>query len=173
MSERGHIGGLAALPLLAFALAAACSSTACYDNQSAIPLAEFRDKETDKAVTVSGVEVYGIGAPGDSLLYTGTSTSQVYLPMRSSAQSVTWCFHYRQEGLDSVIYNDTISFSYGSRPWFASEECGAMYVYDIRRMSYTRNVIDSMAILDSLITNVDDPRIAIYFKTADEGEDEQ
>ena len=48
-----------------------------------------------------------------------------------------------------------------------------MYVYDIRRMSYTRNVIDSMAILDSLITNVDDPRIAIYFKTADEGEDEQ
>lgn len=149
---------------------AACSSTACYENQSSIPVAEFRDKATGKAASVTGVQVYGLGAPNDSLLYRGASTSQIYLPMRSSADNVSWCFHYTQEGLDSVIYNDTITFGYGSRPWFASEECGAMYVYDIKSLAYTRNVIDSVAILDSLVTNIDEPRIAIFFRTPEEEE---
>lgn len=88
--------------------------------------------------------------------------------MRASKSNTTWCLHYAQEGLDSDEFNDTISFDYESTPYFASEECGAMYTYRITKASTTTHLIDSLVILDSLITNVDLPRIAIYFRTATE-----
>lgn len=161
----------AALTLIAAAasLPWSCNTTGCYDNQSSIPLAEFMSGQGGK-IAVSGVEIRGVGAPNDSLLAggEGSSLSQVYLPMRSTHDNTTWCFHYTQEGLDDPSLNDTISFTYDSEPYFASEECGAMYRYRIREVSHTVHLVDSVVILDSLITNVDIVTIQIYFRTDDE-----
>ncbi len=155
-------------------LVAACNTSGCLDNQSAIPLAGFYDSATGKSIALSALDVSGVGAPNDSLLLaSGTSASQLYLPMRSTKQSTAWCFHYTQEGLDDPANNDTIVFDYTSEPFFASEECGAMYYYNITRMSYTTHLIDSVVITDSLITNVDIERISIYFRTAEAGDEEE
>jgi hypothetical protein len=43
-----------------------------------------------------------------------------------------------------------------------------MYRYNIKEVSYTTHLIDSIAVLDSLITNVDDTQLRIYFRTSDE-----
>ena len=94
----------------------------------------------------------------------------VYLPMRSTKETTAWCFHYTQEGLDDPSLNDTISFRYTSEPFFASEECGAMYYYRITEMENTFHLVDSVVILDSLITNVDSTRIQIFFRTTEEPE---
>lgn len=162
------------LPLIAAALclaAGACGSGGCYDNQNAIPLAQFLEIGTSKSISISGVGISGVGAPNDSVLVQPSqSISQVYLPMRSSASSTAWCFHYTGEAASVETDNDTITFNYSSLPFFASEECGAMYYYKITSFSYTTHLIDSVAVTDSLITNVDIPRINIYFRAAsDEG----
>ncbi len=166
----------AALTLLAAAamLPWGCNTTGCYDNQSSIPLAEFMSGQGEK-IAVSGLEIHGVGAPNDSLLAggEGSNLSEVYLPMRSTHDNTTWCFHYTQEGLDDPALNDTISFGYDSEPYFASEECGAMYRYRIRKVIHTTHLVDSVVILDSLITNADIVTIQIYFHTADEQPDEQ
>ncbi len=158
--------------VLAVALAAttACNTSGCLDNGSAIPLAEYRSSLTGKAVTASGITIHGIGAPGDSVLVSGTqSVSQVYLPMRSSATVTSWCLTYA----DAVTPppTDTITFEYTSRPYFASEECGAMYAYTVRQARTTHTRIDSVVMLDSLITNADRVTIAIYFHEDAAGED--
>lgn len=162
------------LPVLLVLAAASCNTTGCLDNQSAIPLAGFRSSATGTDISVAGVRISGVGAPGDSALTSGSgSISQVYLPMRSTARSTSWCFHYTQEGLDDPALNDTVTFDYESIPYFASEECGAMYRYMIEHVGTTTHLIDSVVVADSLITNVEATRIYIYFRTADPEEPQE
>lgn len=168
--RRSPLWILAAVAVIAL-LNSSCNTSGCTDNQNSLPLAGFYSYETGQKVTLGSVEVGGVGAPDDSLLYTaGQALSQIYMPLRANASSTSYYFHYTQEGLDSVIFNDTITFAYSSTPFFASEECGALFHYDIQRMTYTRHLIDSVALVDSLITNTDLERIRIYFRTAQEGE---
>lgn len=146
-------------------LSQGCNTSGCTDNQNSLPLAGFYSS-AGEAVSISDIEISGVNQPTDSLLYaSGSSQHLVYLPFRSKYTTTSYAFHYTQEGLDDPQYNDTITFDYTSAPYFASEECGAMLTYSITRMSYTRHLIQSVEIVDSLITNTDIERIKIYFRT--------
>lgn len=162
------------LPVAVFALVlVGCNTSGCLDNQSSIPLAGFYSSADGKQISVRDISIWGIGAPNDSVLVEGGKVMQsVYLPMRSTQDSTAWCFHYTQDGINTSEFNDTIVFYYTSEPYFASEECGAMYRYRIRRCTTTTHLIDSVAVVDSLITNVDKEQIRIYMRTAEEPEAE-
>ena len=153
-------------------MATGCNTSGCTDNQNSIPLAGFYSYETGEAVSLTGVEIGGVGAPGDSLLCTDSQTvNTIYLPFRSKYPSATFYIRYLQEQV--VAYNlvDTLRFQYTAEPYFASEECGAMYRYRITGLYHTKVLIDSVAITDSLVTNIDIERIKIYFNTStDENE---
>lgn len=157
------------LALTALLAIAACSSSGCLDNGSAIPLAGFYDSATGKGVSLSTISVHGVGAPADSaLIRPGNSASQLYLPMHAGHPSTTWVIEYADEAIASPEYNDTVTFAYESIPYFASEDCGAMYCYRVNRLEHTTHLVDSVVMVDSLITNVDIERIKIYFRTAQE-----
>lgn len=159
----------ALLTATSLCLTAGCNTSGCLQNQSAIPLAGFYSSTTEEPVSLGIVQINGVGAPADSvLLEAGKAVSQVYLPMRSTASQTSWCLHYTQEGIDDPRLNDTISFAYDSEPYFDSEECGAMYRYRITAVSTTCHLIDSVAVTDSLISNVDIERIKIYFRISDD-----
>ncbi|MDE6276994.1 MAG: hypothetical protein K2M06_02695 [Muribaculaceae bacterium] len=162
-----HIFAVLASAAAVAAGLAGCSTSGCLDNRSAIPLAEFYSSEDGTAISLTGIAIYGVGAPGDSaVLLTPPLASRVYLPMRSTRSETSWAIVYRLESLSDPGLNDTVSFSYDSEPYFASSECGAMYRYRIRSVRSTTHVLDSVGILDSLITNVDIPTIRFYFRTA-------
>ena len=152
--------------LLPLAAGLASSNTdGCLDNQNALPKAGLFSSSTGKAITLNNIEISGVGAPGDSILVTaGTTVGEVYLPMRSTKHSTSWRFCYTQQGLEGI--EDIVTFDYDSEPYFASADCGAMYNYRIRRCTTTYNLIDSVGVADSLITNVDLLRIKIYIRTA-------
>ncbi len=155
--------------VLAFAAAAlqACNTTGCLENRNAIPLAGFYSSDSvPKAITLDSVQVMGLGVRNDSLLVeAGTQVSTLYLPMRSTQLSTGWVFSYKWSYLDYTWLNDTIVFEYTSSPRFASEECGVIYDYHILKCTYTTHLIDSVRLTDSLITNIDQERIHIYFRT--------
>ena len=147
-----------------------CNTTGCTDNQNSIPLAGFYSMSTGKAITVDSIGIGGVG--NDSLFYgPDDKLSQAYLPFRSADKSTAYYIRYMSRDLDFPELIDTIKFSYTSQPWFASEECGAMYRYMITGMDYTRHLIDSVGIVDSLITNAEMERIHIYFRTQEPGEE--
>jgi hypothetical protein len=146
-----------------------CNTAGCTDLRSATPLAEFYSSTTDSAIQLDSLQITGIGAPNDSaLLAAGKTASQVYLPLRATRTETAWCFSYKWANTDYPQLNDTVTFHYEAEPWFASYDCGAMYRYNIKEVSYTTHLIDSIAVLDSLITNVDDTQLRIYFRTSDE-----
>jgi len=60
---------------------------------------------------------------------------------------------------------DTLTFKYERIPYFVSEDCGAMYRYRVVEFKSTHYMIDSIALADSVITNVNRQTIQIYFRT--------
>lgn len=144
-----------------------CNTAGCTDNHSSIALAGFYSMSTLKAITVDSLTIGGVGAPDDSLLVDSARVSKLVLPLRSTDKTTSFFIHYNQKLLNDPRLNDTLTFDYDSYPYFASEECGAMYQYRITRVAYTRHLVDSVGIVDSLISNLDLEQIHIYMRTAD------
>lgn len=156
----------AAIALIA-AFISGCSNSACLENKSALPLAGFYSMETRHAIKVDSIMIGGIGAPRDSLLLDNESAGEVFLPFRTGHTATSFFIRYTSKALDHPRFNDTIKFDYEPRPYFASDECGAMYIYRVSGLSYTRHLIDSIGIVDSLITNVNRQYIHIFFRTGE------
>lgn len=148
-----------------------CNSTGCTENRNAIPLAEFFSSGEEVSIALDSLEIVGVNAPADSVLSApGQQISQVYLPMRPTKSTTAWSFAYKWKALDDPRLNDTVTFDYTAIPYFTSEECGATYRYKIDGLDYTRHIIDSVAVVDSLITNIDKVYIRIFFKVSDSDE---
>ena len=151
------------------ALAAGCSSNECYENHSALPLADFYSSLTLRPVNLQRVEIYGIGAPNDSILYETQTLGAAYLPFRLWQDSTQYVFVYRGllENDDDVplelIPSDTVTFRYHPKEWFVSPACGAMYFYEMKSVAHTGLLIDSVG-YDEVITNKNASNIKIFFK---------
>ncbi|MBQ9076450.1 MAG: hypothetical protein IJY31_01195 [Muribaculaceae bacterium] len=148
-----------------------CNTTGCTENQNSLPLAGFYSMEDGNSIAIDSISIGGVNAPDDSLLVNnGNDVSRVYLPFRSNSQSSSFFIHYNQKELSAPELNDTVTFDYTSFPVFVSEECGAMYHYTITRLAYTHHLVDSIAITDSVVTNIEKERIKIFFRTVSSDE---
>ena len=159
--------------LLTASLLTGCNTTGCTENQNSVPLAGFYSYSSGYAVAIDSLAISGEGAPNDSLLVGPSErASQVYLPLRATETSTTFVIKYMQKSLAQYGVEDRITFYYEAHPWFASEECGAMYHYHVTSYSYTTHIIDSVGMTDSLITNINRETIKIFFRTAEAGDPE-
>lgn len=151
---------------LAIICLAACASQ-CFNNQSSIGLAGFYTSSTQKSISISNVQIYGVGAPHDSILLSASSPiSQVYLPLPVLGTECAFVFHYTQEAISSTLLNDTISLRYDAVPYFAGTDCGAMYIFKIKDFAYTTHIMDSVAIPSMEINNIDKETIQIFLRTS-------
>lgn len=146
---------------IAAALAAGCSGEGCLDNRNSLPLAGFYSAETHEAVSISGLTVGGVGAPNDSLLLSNETAGQVYMPFRASSSEVT--FSFSAHVADDMTLTDFVTFGYQTITYFDNADCGAMYRYRITSVTHDGALIDSIGIVDSLITNTESQRIKIFF----------
>lgn len=168
---RNLLGILMALALMAMAVG--CNTNGCLENRNSVPKAGFYGSADVKAMTLDSVAIVGLGmADSLPLSAAGQRISSIYLPMRSTETETGWVFQYKWKVLDYEQLYDTLVFRYDSAPFFSSNECGVIFKYHITSMQYTRHLIDSIALVDSLITNVDIEQIKIYFRTAEEEEPE-
>ena len=135
-----------------------CNNDNCDGNSSGIPLAAFM--KGNSKVTINNLTVYGIGAPNDSAIIRKSNASQVYMPFRITATSCQYVLDYNDDDLD----NDTITFNYDIIPYFESRECGAMYNFNITSWEFTQNAVDSVKILNPMITSSDVVTINIYVR---------
>lgn len=147
-------------------LSGACTSGGCLDGRSGVPQAEFRSSATGAAITVDSLRISGVGAPGDSaMLAPSKRVSTVYLPLRADSHTTSWCISYCQKALDDPRLNDTLTFDYDATPYFVSDDCGVGFRYYINNLSCTDHLIDSVEIVDPLVTTADKVYVAIYFRT--------
>lgn len=155
---------IALISILA-AAAASCNSTGCTENQTSVPLAGFYSMTDGRQISIDSVQIGGVGAPRDSLLVYSGSVKTLYLPLRPDRSPTSFFIRYMNHPAVDYGIEDTITFSYTTIPYFASADCGAMYRYQLTAVSHTSFLLDSVAILDSAITNVDIERIRLYYST--------
>ena len=147
-----------------------CNTAGCTDNHSALPMMGFYNMATKSPVILDSLELGGVGAPDDSLLIkSGSSVQWLYFPLRFDSEQTSFRFHYdyKEQGLDKPELDDILTIRYTSEPYFASEECGAFYVYRVTGISYTKHLIDSVAVVDSVINNIDMERFKVFFRIAE------
>lgn len=148
-------------------MAAGCNTSGCLDNQSSLPLAGFYSASSKSKVSLDSISVYAVDVPGDSMMVRcGTAVSQVYMPFDMEHGSVRYVLHYDQKALADERLNDTITINYDAVPYFVSDECGAMYFFDIKDYTWTRHIVDSVAFTSDRITNANVENIKIYVRTA-------
>ncbi|MBQ7689862.1 MAG: hypothetical protein IJT30_01530 [Muribaculaceae bacterium] len=140
---------------------ASCNDASCYDNGSALPLVRFCASGSTTQVSIEGLTIRGIDAPGDSVLVQGGTTSEVYLPLRATTTCTQWELDYPADGSTP----DTLTIAYQPIPYFASAECGAMYNFQISSATVTHHLIDSVQVVKPLIDNGTDVAIRLFFPT--------
>ncbi|MBD5358223.1 MAG: hypothetical protein HDR88_14730 [Bacteroides sp.] len=165
-----------AVVMTGLTLLASCSSGECLDNKNSLPLAGFYTSETTpQKITLDSISIYGIGAPGDSVLHDSVrNLSQSYLPFRIDQGQTKYVIQYLSGMLGRYHIADTITFNYDIVPWFVSAACGAVYYYDMTSIETTHNIIDSVTCPLGTIDNSDIENLKIYFRvnTSEEGEEE-
>jgi len=110
---------------------------------------------TDRDTTLSGLEIYGVGRE-DSILTTGkTSVRNIDLPLAPDRDSCSYVFLY-----NSIA--DTLCFSYIRTVRLLSFECGFIQEYHDLKVTTTFHHLDSVAVINSLVTNTDDENLKIY-----------
>lgn len=149
---------------------AACNDEGCEGNTSSMPLAGFYSSQTKKAITIDSLTVFGVGVPNDSLLLDTAKASQTYFPLDIKKMQARFVIRYDQKQLAALNLADTVTIDYSPRPYFHSEECGAMYYFDVKGYRTTNVLIDSMQIIAPVFDNTTAETIKIYFRT---GADEQ
>ena len=130
--------------ILLVGVAACNSDEGCEGNTSSMPLAGFYSSQTKKAITIDSLTVFGVGVPNDSLLLDTARASQTYLPLDIEKTQARFVIRYDQQQLAALKLADTITIDYSPRPYFHSEECGAMYYFDVKGYRTTNVLIDSM-----------------------------
>lgn len=149
-------------------VAAACSGDECLDNKNSLPLAGFYSSgENPQAITIDSLSIFGIGAPGDSILHDSVrSLSQSYLPFRIDQGETRYVIRYLSGLLGVYRIADTITFRYDIVPWFVSSACGAVYNYKMTEIQTTHNIIDSVTCPGNEITNANIENLKIYFRVS-------
>lgn len=160
----GKILKLLLLTVACVAAVLSCTPSTCDENSTAIPLACFYASESKRSISLDSLTVYGVGAPGDTvIMYNGTGT-QVYLPLRMNANNCQFVFHHEAVAFSDTRYNDTLTINYNPIPYFSSMDCGAMYYYDVMDYEYSTNLVDSVRIITDRFTNADIETVQIYFR---------
>lgn len=148
-----------------------CSSDECLQNKTALPYAGiYASGDTDnKKISIDSLEIYGYGAPGDSILFNGSSAiSNIYLPFRPDHDTTTYIFRYLHSALSAMGIKDTVRFIYTRDPRFVSSACGVSYIYNIKAIQCTGLLIDSVVCPMNAIDNMDTENLRIYFKVSNE-----
>ena len=137
-----------------------CSDDSCSENGSSLPLATLYVGDSQQ--NISTLSIIGIGVPGDSLLVDSTSVNEVYLPLRASTSTTSYAL-WRPSSDGTTTVRDTLTLDYEPIEYFHSIECGAMYNFNIKRISHTTHGIDSVVLLTPLVTNSRTPALRIHF----------
>ncbi|MCH5235485.1 MAG: hypothetical protein J1E16_09330 [Muribaculaceae bacterium] len=162
-----RIAGPLLFLVLTLGISGGCATSECYDNQNSLPLAGFYSSEEVPApIALEAISIYGVGAPGDSVLQDSVKNiSEVYLPFRIDQNSTTYQIFYLSGWPGQYGIFDEITFNYDIVPMFVSAACGTVYYYKMTSIEHTDNFIDSVVCPKGEITNANIENLKIYFKT--------
>jgi hypothetical protein len=116
---------------------------------------------TPPKILIDSITVFGLG--NDSIIYNNRKTvGQIEIPMNSVIDSCAFVIRFPDlEDFETSSY-DTLWFIYQRQPNLISMDCGFVTFYELNRINFTRNRIDSIHIDDIRISNTLNEHVKIF-----------
>ena len=143
-----------------------CAESECPLTTISVARFNFLDSRSHAAVTFkNGVTVTGIAIIDDTLnIDTLFNKAQNYMSIPLSyTNQTTYVMHYTE------TMRDTIEVTHKNIPYVSDIECGAMMFYEIEKLRYTTNALDSVTLVNPKITNEETTNFNIYYRASDAG----
>lgn len=133
--------------------------------------AENPDETVDDPVPLGINNITIFGAGNDSILYEHQdNVNQVELPLDANTDSCAFIFRISDLD-DEKFVEDTLWLVYQRKPNLISMECGFTTFFELIRLHYSRNIIDTVEIDDANITTSLNEHIKIYPWHSDDDDD--
>lgn len=117
-------------------------------------------KSRDSTMLASEMKILNETLPY-KIIGTDPNLGIIHIAFNPDKDSTSYTF--RADTAASV--RDTITFFYSPVVHFISNSCGYNYYYNINNVKFTRNLFDSVAIVNSNVTNnIKDRHVQLYFK---------
>lgn len=118
-----------------------------------------RDEEKQRLVIrplTDTIKVQGVGQ--DSVLASGKSISAIRLPLKPFATETSFVIQKDKKT------QDTLTITHSNQEHFLSVECGVVIHHTVEKVSFTRNSIDSIKVLEPKVRdNKSNAQVRIYF----------
>lgn len=126
----------------------ACQSKGCYEETTVKVVCSFYQTDLSRAVSISGVSVWGLGM--DSLLYNNKTVSKIELELNPNASITRYVF--KMAGTNGTFY-DTLTFYYTSGTWFQSMDCDCMTFSTLDSCVTAGSIFPSVTLNQPLVNN--------------------
>jgi hypothetical protein len=129
-------------------LFAACQNKGCYEQTDVKVVCTFYQTDLSRAVTLSGVSVWGMGM--DSLLYNNKTVSKIELELNPNDSTTRYVF--KMVTTNGTFY-DTLTFYYNSETWFQSMDCDCMTFSTLDSCETAGSLFPSITLNQPKVTN--------------------
>ena len=132
-----------------------CSSGGCDLQTDANLKITLFDTDAEVQQLTDSITVFGSGLP-DSLIYDMASTDNLLIQLDPSLNSCSFIIIIGTTA-------DTLNIVYDSQYHFISKPCGYTYYYSIKSVSFTRNIISTVLIIDREINIYDKENLRTFY----------
>ena len=140
---------------------AACGNNGCETTRESYLYTQF--KATGR-VSLSSVYAWALTAEGDSLMTYATSPTEMELMLQPDTTGTRIRLHCTvNDNGDPYEYDDTLSLSYESYPYFLNMECGCSVYFDISEATVTQHLFKSLTLKNNEITNDEKVNIVLAY----------
>jgi hypothetical protein len=116
---------------------------------------------TSPKMMVDSITVFGLG--NDSIIYNNIyNVAQIEVPLNSKTDSCAFVIRLPDLSDAETSSYDTLWFIYQRQPNLISMDCGFVTFYELERINFTKNRIDSIHIEDSNIRNNLNEHIKVF-----------
>ena len=148
------------------AVTVSCNSTNCPLNNTVYSTYGFYAIIDGKEEAVQIQDTLTVKASGtDSILINRlTSQNKIELPISYNAPTDTLCFEFTNT--DGLLRRDTIWLDKENYPHYESPECPASMFHVVTCIRHTRNLIDSVLVVNPNLNYNASENFKIYFRSA-------
>jgi hypothetical protein len=133
-----------------------CTAGTCFDETESRSKAGMYKIDTKAVAAPDSLTLFGVGMDTNFIYKKSLNIKKAEFPL--NVQDTVSRFVVRINGVD-----DTMIYKYTSYIHLISKDCGYTYYFTLDSISFTKNNIDSVAVVKNTVTTLDEENIRIYY----------
>jgi len=138
------------------AMMISCVPQTCNEKTESLAGATFYKTGTGKIEAPDTVSIFCLKEDISKFYQKLFKRAIIYLPFDPSAEKCTFILRINQT-------TDTVAFNYTTFPYLVSKECGYTYCFSVTGYWSTKNIIDTIIVVNNRITTGNEENMRIFY----------